>query len=376
MVAKTKLTSLRLAGWKSIKETDPPIRFGDVNVLIGANGSGKSNLLSFFRLLKELAEERLQVAIGRAGGADSLLFRGVKETQSLKADLTFESEGFDSTYRFRLEPTVQGSMTFKNERMDSGSLRYEHSPNMPESWFAVAASVFGDQIDRMITERLRLIASAMSGFSAYHFHDTSWIAGIRRDCYVHANDRLYTDGGNLAAMLYLYQERHPVVARRILSTVRLIAPTVSEFVIKPQPLNEHNVILKWRGRGSTYEFGPHQFSDGTLRVIALATLLLQPEGKYPPLLSIDEPELGLHPSALSLVAGLIKKASRFCQVVVATQSAALLDHFDPADVIVVNVRDGTSTFERLPADALAGWLEDYSLGNLWERNVFGGGPYS
>ena len=132
--------------------------------------------------------------------------------------------------------------------------------------------------------------------------------------------------------------------------------------------------MKWRERGSDLEFGAHQASDGTLRTIALISLLLQPERDLPSVLILDEPELGLHPFAIDIVAGLLKSASLSAQVFVATQSMSLLNYFEPEDVIVVDRIGRESKFRRLNSIELKDWLEDYSLAELLEKNVIGGNP--
>ena len=212
-------------------------------------------------------------------------------------------------------------------------------------------------------------------WKVYHFHDTSPTGPLRGDCLLNANRFLFADAANLPAMLYLYRERHATAYRQILAAVRAIAPFFDDFILEPLRLNPHNISLRWRAKGSDYEFGPHQLSDGTLRGIALFTLLLQPEADLPAMLVLDEPELGLHPSALAIVAELVKAVSTHSQVLLATQSTAFLDHFEAEDIVTVQLREGCSTFERLDSERLREWLEEYSLSELWERNVVGGGPY-
>ena len=189
----------------------------------------------------------------------------------------------------------------------------------------------------------------------FHFHDTSEHSAIRRPSYIEANRFLYPDAGNLAAMLYLYKQKYPAAYRRITATVRQMVPDFADFVLEPSPLNEQQIFLKWTHKGRPYEFGPHQLSDGSLRFIALATLLLQPEEKRPMLIALDEPELGLHPAALEILAGMASAAALHSQVLFATQSSVLLDHFEPENVVVVNSRSGTSEFTRLSSGELAAW---------------------
>jgi predicted ATPase len=212
---------------------------------------------------------------------------------------------------------------------------------------------------------------------SFHFHDTSPTARVRAYCYV-GNDRwLMPDAGNVAAMLYRFREKESGTAYgRILGTVRQIAPFVADFELEPTGPQNTDIILNWKDKHAGEVFGPHQLSDGTLRFMALATLLLQPQALLPDVIVIDEPELGLHPAGLNLLGGMLRSVSHHCQVIVATQSAALVDGFAPDDIVVVDRRDGASTFQRLDESQLKGWLEDYTLGQLWEKNVVGGGPFA
>lgn len=228
----------------------------------------------------------------------------------------------------------------------------------------------GAPIERTVKETSRFF----SQFRVYHFHDTSETAKIRQPGYIEANQGLYSDGGNLAAMLYLYQQTRPRVYRRIVATIRHIMPMFDDFALEPQRLNPKNILLNWRQIGSEYVFGPHQLSDGTLRAMALITLFLQPAEDLPSVTIVDEPELGLHPHGIEIIAGLIRAASLTSQVILTTQSTTFLDHFDPGEIVVVDDEQGHSLFRRLDPDQLKDWLEDYSVGELWEKNVLGGGP--
>jgi predicted ATPase len=166
---------------------------------------------------------------------------------------------------------------------------------------------------------------------------------------------------------------------RTIRTIQQAMPWFADFVIEPLELNKNNVQLDWHERGSDLLFGPHQLPDGALRAMALFTLLLQPKEWLPRIIVIDEPELGLHPSAINILAGLAEAAARHCQIVLATQSVTLVDQLDPDEVIAVDREDGASTFKRVPdqmsPELLKEWLDDYSLSELWEKNVIGGGPF-
>ena len=213
----------------------------------------------------------------------------------------------------------------------------------------------------------------LRGFSTYHFHDTTPTARVRQFGYELDNKTLLFDGGNLAAFLVMIQREHPIHYRRIVETVRLVAPYFDDFVLTRT--HRMQVYLDWHHMKSDMTFGAHQLSDGTLRAICLITLLLQPPEKLPLVLIVDEPELGLHPYALNLIASLFRAASEHVQVIISTQSSTFLDHFDPEDVIVAEHHDGKSTFHRPGAEKLEAWLEEYSLGEVWEKNVIGGGPH-
>jgi predicted ATPase len=372
-----ELKRLRLVGWKSIR--DASIEFRSLNVLIGANGSGKSNLVSFFKAMSEMMAGRFQVYVGTAGGADSLLHYGSKQTAAIEAEFRFATEVGQNAYSFRLVQAAGNSLVFGEE----GLTHYLGSPEASMASWSRSGHRESDlkvlyDLDNPDTDFDRggkSIDGYLSRCEVFHFHDTSPRGPMRRDCPIDVNRSLHPDAANLPAMLYLYRERYPTAYRRIVAAVKAVAPYFEDFVLQPLRLNPRNIALHWRAKGADYELGPHQMSDGTLRAVALFTLLLQPEEDLPDLIVLDEPELGLHPAALSVLSDLMKSAARHSQMLIATQSAALIDHFDVNDVVTVNLRDGCSTFDRLDPEGLKGWLEDYALSELWERNVIGGGPY-
>ena len=146
---------------------------------------------------------------------------------------------------------------------------------------------------------------------------------------------------------------------------------LSDFELEPR---HQRLLLQWRERNTDEVFSVSQASDGMLRVVALVTLLLLPERKLPDVLILDEPELGLHPYAINVVGGLIRALSDKIQVIVATQSMPFIDCFEPSDLVVVDREERRTTFRRLNDEELEDWLEDYSLSELWEKNVLGGRP--
>ncbi|MCP4751095.1 MAG: AAA family ATPase, partial [Proteobacteria bacterium] len=159
--------------------------------------------------------------------------------------------------------------------------------------------------------------------------------------------------------------------RRIILQLRRMISGFRDFVLEPE--SDH-ILLRWRGHDPEYIFGPHQLSDGSLRLMALTTLFLQPVDDLPDMIIVDEPELGLHPEAETLLAGLIRSVSSRCQVLLATQSASFVDHFEPENVIVCEMEKGASIFSRPTRPELSEWLEDYTLGEIWRKNVIGGLP--
>ena len=367
------LKRIRMVGWKSIK--DQTLELTPLTIVIGANGAGKSNLLSLFKLLNAIFANTpgLRNYVGQCGFADSLLHYGVKQTPVAEMELTFTTETGDTTYLARWAAAAGGTLIFTEERVTflrTGAVKpivVDLGAGHPETNLLRVA----DEGNQTAAVALRLLRSCR----LFHFHDTSESCAARQPCSVDANRFLLPDAGNLAAMLYLFSQQHKTAYRRISATVRQMVPDFEGFVLEPSKLNDKQILLNWTHKGRDYEFGPHQLSDGSLRFIALATLLLQPEEKLPTLIALDEPELGLHPAALEILGGMSRAASEHSQLVFATQSSVFLDHFEPENIVVVNSRSGTSEFQQLDAEKLAAWRADYSMGEIWEKNVIGGGPY-
>ncbi len=217
----------------------------------------------------------------------------------------------------------------------------------------------------------KAVRKQIENYQVFHFHDTSDTARLRANCDIENNHALMSDGSNLAAILYKLREVKRPYYDRIVKTIRLIAPFFKDFVLKPE-INPNYIQLRWQDRNSDYEFRAHQLSDGTLRTMLLITLLLQPETDLPALIMLDEPEIGLHPYAINIIASLIHTVQT--QIILATQSCTFLDHFEPEQVIIVEQEQGLSSFKRLDSASLSEWFEEYTLSELWEKNVTGGYP--
>lgn len=364
------LKQIRMTNWKSI--ADQTIDLKPLNVVIGANGSGKSNLLSVFRMLNAMFahEPGFRNYVGQSGGADSILHFGKKRSPTATLELTFDTNTGTTRYFANWAAAAQDSLIFTDERAEFQGSNRTH-PQVRH----VGAGHSESQLEANNDTTCQTTLYLVRGCRLFHFHDTSANARIRDASYIEANRFLYPDAGNLAAMLYFFEKQHPTAFRRISSAARHMIPGFHSFLLEPSRLNDKQILLKWFQAGADYEFGPHQLSDGSVRFLALASLFFQPPELMPLLIAIDEPELGLHPSSLEVLSGMVKSASQHCQVILATQSSTLLDHFSADDVIVANTRDGISEFKRLSEAELESWLKEYSLGEVWEKNVVGGGPY-
>lgn len=366
------LRRVTLNGFKSIKAMDLELR--PLNVLIGANGAGKSNLISFFKMLNEMMAGRLQQYIGTTGRAQSLLYFGPKITPQMVARLEFDVDNGVDTYDLRLIHAAGDTLIFADESLSFLQTGYP-KPKLVPLGSGHQETRIGQEADKG-EPTAKVFRRLLNHCRVYHFHDTSPTARVRQYCYIGDNRWLMPDAGNLAAfLLRLCGENGGSVYQRIVTTIRLIAPFFDDFDLEPTDPNKREIILNWRDKGSDQVFGPHQFSDGTLRAVCLVSLLMQPENELPELIIVDEPELGLHPYALNVVAALFKKASHHTQVLVSTQSSSFLDNFDPEDVVVVNREGRESQFTRPDPGKLEAWLDEYSLGEVWEKNVLGGGPH-
>lgn len=353
------LTQVRIEGFKSIRSVQ--LALGDLNVVIGANGSGKSNLIGAFRLLERVLSMNLQLYV--ASEPDRLLHHGRRHSPALSMEFRFDQ----NAYAFKLK-AAQDTLIFEHESVEvTGRWRFGEPIAMghKESKLEEAAKSYRNRVPGYVFPPI-------SRLSVYHFHDTSEASPMKQAADIEDNRLFRPDASNLPAYLYWLQERHPVAFRQIEEHIRLVAPFFDSFVLAPSRLNEKKIKLEWRQKGSDAYFDAWSLSDGTLRFICLATLLLQPTP--PALILLDEPELGLHPYAIRVLADMLEAVSRRAQVMLATQSVTLLNQMTPGDVIVAENKGLETTFSRLDEVALEGWLQHYSLGELWEKNVLGGRP--
>ena len=367
---RNRLDRITIRGFKTIAELED-FEPGSLTALIGPNGVGKSNFIAFFRMMSwALADpDNLRLFIGERGGASKLLHDGPIRTREIEAELTIRTDAGENQYNFRLFYAADDQLIFADEQY-----RFSRAGSVtPAPWRSAGAGHRGPQLLTLAVsdDTARVIRTLLRRIVVYQFHNTSDTARIRTKWNVNDDRYLKEDGANLAPVLYRLRETNRGYYQRIVDTVRLILPFFSDFVLEP---DGYSLLLQWRERNSDEVFSVSQASDGMLRVLALVALLLQPEADLPDVMILDEPELGLHPYATTIIGGLISAAATRIQVILATQSMALIDCFDPEDVVVVEREGRGSVFRRLSSEALDVWLEDYSLSELWEKNVIGGRP--
>ncbi len=347
---------IKISGYKSIN--NERIELSPINILIGANGSGKSNFISFFTFLNRLYNKNLNEYIELTGGPNKILHKGIKFTNKISFKVEFDNG--QNGYSAELTMGTDG-FVFTDERLI-------YRGDTDKSICQYSKEAFIKDTDNY---RAKYVIKYLNGFRKYHFHDTSKnspftiASNIENDIYF-----LYSDGSNLAAFLYNIKNNNKIVYNKIIKTIKSIAPYFSDFFFQPNA--ENYIKLQWTDKYSETVYGATDLSDGTMRFIALTVLFMQPN--LPDTIIIDEPELGLHPKAISKLSGMIKSVtSKGSQVIVATQSTDLISHFQPEDIITVDMINGKSKFKRLNSEELSMWLEDYTIDDLWKRNIIPSG---
>jgi predicted ATPase len=354
-----RLKSVVVEGFTSIGSAT--LRLHDLNVLVGANGAGKSNFIRALSMLGRIVDGELGLFVGLSGGAGALL----NVDQRVSRRIHLEVESGIGGYSAALVPAAGDALIFFDEtiwRDDRGAV----------------ASLGRGHRETAITAQEPLwerdaapLIDTLRGARVFHFHDTSPTARVKKQGYIADNLSLQDDARNLAAVILRMRDGDPRRYRRVVDTVRQVAPFFRDFVLEPE-LDPERVRLRWRQEGSDTVFPADALSDGTLRFICLVTLLSQAE--LPSLIILDEPELGLHPFAIVQLAEMLHTASQESQILLATQSVTLMNQFELGDLIVVERRAGSSVFERPDPGRLGEWLAEYSLGELWEKNLLGGRP--
>jgi len=354
-----QLTKVVIRGFKSLKECE--IDFRNINVLIGANGAGKTNLFIAFEMLQSILAGSLTYFANKKG-TETLFYDGKEVTESILAEFHFD----DDIYSFEIEWTENNTLAFVSE-----SLMLDNKEVLGEGGHNESRVL---KLLRSVSTETEIAKQMLNpAWTVYRFQDTTVSARTKSEHSTSNNIAFMADGRNIAAFLYRIKRSFQKDYDAILRAVQLVAPYFEDFVLEPNEFNDELISLKWKHKQNQIVYGASQLSDGTLRFICLATLLLQPASLQPSVIIIDEPELGLHPFAISIFAEMAHRVAVDRQVILATQSTDLLNYFTADDIIVVDYdRDGSS-FERKSNEQLAYWLEnDYSLGELWNNNVLGG----
>ncbi len=373
-----QLERITVAGFRSLRELT--LELTPITVLVGANGAGKSNLLQVLRMVQLIRTQSLRRFVGEQGGASALLHYGASTTRELEFELTFIDGQTTCEYAAFLGFAAGDSFIFRDELV---SIR----PADPTSRLEV--SMGAGHTESLLPSRLSnntndhpapTVNTALAGVTYYHFHDTSPTSPLRQNSTQADNRFLRSDGSNLAAFLHRLRTSVDDEVRRswalITSVIHRIAPFIKELqpdLVIPENPNGSPVHLYWLDERDR-RCSSSDFSDGTLRAIALVAALAQPSSTLPTFMSIDEPELGLHPLAIGLIASLVRSISPRCRVMLSTQSSALMDYFEPNEIVVVERSKGESTFRRLSSEDLHEWLNDYTLSQLYDKNLLGGRP--
>jgi predicted ATPase len=370
--AMSKLDYISIHGFKSIQAIEK-LPLGPINVVIGANGSGKSNFVGAFSFLHALREGNLASYVGKASGADNILYFGLKVTPKLKLRISFDDEV--NQYEISLSPTNDNKFFIEEEwaYFWGDKKRYKSPfgtgfPSRPDGEAGIS--------NQNLTGTAAYVRGKLASWRIYHFHDTSSGSPLKATAKLNDNRVFRANGENLPAFLYLLKKNYHDSYRMIVKAVAKIAPFFSDFILEPSQLDPTSIRLEWKHVGTDRYFDVSALSDGTLRFIALATLFLQHKDFRPSVILVDEPELGLHPKAITLLASMVEAASAHTQVIITTQSPLLLDHFTPESVLVADRVNEATTFTRLKTEGLERWLKNYSLGQLWEKNELGGRPGS
>ncbi len=347
---------IKIKGYKSIKDID--LLLTPINILIGANGAGKSNFMSFFEFLNRLYNKGLTEYTAINGGIDKFLHKGIQTTQEIEGELGFDN-GVNG-YSFKIASGDNRFVVVEEYLMYNGGYGWN-------------ISNYGNEANVKTSDnfRAKYVRKYLTTYKKYHFHDTgknspfNAVSNILNDSFF-----LYERGSNLASFLYAIKNDHFIVYNRIIRAVQSIAPYFSDFYF--QPNSEGHIRLLWQDKYSNVVYSAADLSDGTIRFIALVALFMQPN--LPASIIIDEPELGLHPFAVAKLAGMVQSvAAKGVQVILATQSSDLINHFDPENIITVDQIKGESVFNRLNKESLSNWIEEYKVGELWQRNIIEGG---
>ena len=372
-----RIESVRIRGFRSLADVELS-SLQNATVLIGANGSGKSNFIRFFEMMSwMLRSRRLGEFVERYGGADDQLYGGNSVTPRMEGELALRTDEGRNDYRFALSYAHPDRFMFTEEAYRFSPDRQATDPDWQHitGGHREAAIVDVAQASSSIGPNpvtARVIVHLLRACQVFQFHDTSYTSNFKKRWDAEDNDHLRTHGGNLAAVLHRLEEEDVKRFDLICQHVTRVLPVFDRFQVDE---SYGKVALRWKASGTDKTFGAHLTSDGSLRFFALVTLLNLPSEMLPDVLLLDEPELGLHPAAIALVGGMIKSLAMDRQIIVATQSPLLVDAFDLEDIVVLELRDGRTTFRRPDREGYKRWLDEgFMPGEMWQKNLIGGRP--
>jgi len=363
------LKAFTIKGYKSIKSIEN-FEPNPINILIGPNGAGKSNFISFFKFLSWMlnSDGKLQEHVAYLGGANDILHDGADVTKSIDAHIRLQTSSGLNEYKFSLMFAKPDKLVFKEEKYlytRKGFLGTE------PTWSSCGVGHEEAKLPEVLNQTATTILTLLKKLIVYQFHNTSDTAAMRLKWSMADGRWLKQNGDNLGSFLYRLQRDEKPYYTRIVKYVRLVLPFFDDFELYEE---FDQILLRWKEKGTNKVFNAGQASDGMLRTIALISLLAQNPKDLPTVLFLDEPELGLHPSAIDLVAGLIKAVSSHCQVFVATQSISLVNNFELDDLVVIDRKGRSSEYHRPDTESLEVYLEEFSTGQIWEKNIIGGRP--
>lgn len=362
-----RIKSVTIEGFRSLRSIQN-LQLPQLAVLIGANGAGKSTLIRFFEMLSWMLKSKsLQEFVLRQGGGDDQFFMGARKTPRIHAELCLETASGLNDYRFDLAHLSAGdSVMVMNE-----AYRYSaHGIPTKAKWTEIAAVGKESSLLEQKHKTAKTIVNLLRQCSTYQFHDTSPNAAIHNRWDITESFRLRSDGGNLAAVLLNLRSTDDKRYALIVKQIRRVLPAFKDFVLEQEA---GKVLLRWVGQQSDKVFGSHLTSDGSLRLFCLLTLLNMPPERLPDVMLFDEPELGLHPHAVSLVAEMFKRLSKKRQIFLATQSPYLVDCFELENIIIASANQGETLLRNLPRAQYQAWLDDeYQLSDIWLKQAVGG----
>ena len=362
-----RIRSVTIEGFRSLRNIQS-LELPQLTVLIGANGAGKSNLIRFFEMLSwMLKSKNLQEFIVRHGGGDDQFFMGARKTPRIHAELSLETATGQNDYRFDLVHVFAGdSVMLMNE-----AYRYSaRDISTQAKWTEVGTAGKESGLLEMKSKTAQTIVALLRQCATYQFHDTSINSAIHNRWDVSESFRLRSDGGNLSAVLLDLRRNDGKRYELIVKQIRRVLPAFKDFVLEQEA---GKVLLRWKGNNSDKVFGSHLTSDGSLRLFCLLTLLNLSPKQLPDVMFFDEPELGLHPHAITLVAEMFKRLSKKRQIFIATQSPYLVDCFELENLIIASANDGETVLRNMAREQYQEWLDDeYQLSDVWLKQAVGG----